>query len=133
MCHDSFRHDENEEEWGVLILKEQVSFREITESDGKDYFPEDHMIKAVADLERGVLAVNAVLHADLEELLLENGSDQTSLYGFNIYEGNDIEYDSLINPPRNRDDGYPRGGRDVSSPEKRKKIKEIVDKWILPC
>ena len=23
MCHDSFRHDENEEEWGVLILKEK--------------------------------------------------------------------------------------------------------------
>ena len=45
----------------------------------------------------------------------------------------EIEFDSLINPPRNRDDGYPRGGRDVSSPEKRKKIEEIVSRWILPC
>jgi len=36
----------------------------------------------------------------------------------------------MINPPRNRADGYPRGGRFVSSPEKQKRIEEIVNKWI---
>ncbi len=32
------------------------------------------MIKSVADVKRGLLALDAELHADLERLLLENGS-----------------------------------------------------------
>ena len=89
------------------------------------------MIKYVVDIENGLLAVNAELHSDLEELLLENGSKQTSLYGINIlYDLWEIEYDSLINPPRNREAGYPRAGRDVADPSARKKIEEIVNKWI---
>ena len=83
------------------------------------------------DIERGLLAVNADLHADLEELLLENGSEQKNLYGYNIlYDGWEIEYDSLINPPRNREAGYPRVGRYVADPEARERIQEIVKKWI---
>ncbi len=117
----------------MLILDRVIDFSDITKEDGNDYFPEDGLIKAVVDVDRRILAVNAGLHADLGEILLENGSKQESLYGFNIYEGNEIEYDSLINPPRNREDGYPRGGRDVASPEKRKIIEEMVNEWIRPC
>ena len=115
----------------MLIMDKKMSIEDIIRTDGNEYFADDRMIKAVADVDKGVLAVNAPLHADLEELLLESGSQQSSLYGFNIYyEDREIEYDSLINPPRNRDDGYPRGGRDVSSPDKRTLIEEAVDKWI---
>ena len=95
------------------------------------FFNDDEMIKAVSDNDKGLLALNAPLHSDLEELLLENGSSQSSLYGFNIYFDKEIEFDSLINPPRNRADGFPRVGRDVASPVARARIKEIVDKWIL--
>lgn len=71
------------------------------------------------------------MHADLEELLLENGSEQKSLYGFNIlYDDGEIEYDSLINIPRNRDFGMPRVGRGIANPEAKEIIKEIVDEWI---
>lgn len=67
----------------------------------------------------------------LEALLLEYGSSQKSLYGFNIiYDDWEIEYDSLTNPPRNRDAGYPRAGRTVADPVAREKIEEIVEKWI---
>ncbi len=52
-------------------------------------------------------------------------------YGFNIYYDGEIEYDSMINPPRNRAAGYPRVGRDVADPIAREKIKEIVAKWIV--
>ena len=34
------------------------------------------MIKCVADVKRDLLAIDADLHADLERLLLEEGSDQ---------------------------------------------------------
>ena len=59
----------------------------------------------------------------IEQMLLENGSDQKSLYGFNIYFDGEIEYDSMINPPRNREAGFPRVGRDVVDPVAREKNK----------
>lgn len=114
----------------MFIINKRMSLQDIIDHDGKEYFPDDKMIKVVADVEKRILAVNASLHSDLEEILLENGSVQSALYGFNIYDDKEIEYDSLINPPRNRDDGFPRGGRDVCSPEKREIIEELVDEWI---
>ena len=89
------------------------------------------MVKCVADLKKEIIAVSAELHVDLEQMLLDAGSEQRNLYGFNIlYEDGEIEYDSLINPPRNREAGFPRAGRDVADPIAREKIKEVVDKWI---
>jgi hypothetical protein len=59
------------------------------------------MVKGVVDIERGILAVDAELHADLEAVLLENGSKQNNLWGINLYPqltGDDfIEFDSMIN------------------------------------
>ena len=113
----------------MIILKEPVTREQLVQIEDYTFF--DDMMKCVADLDRELLAVNADLHADLETLLLENGSSQKSLYGFNIiYDDWEIEYDSLINPPRNRDAGYPRAGRTVADPAARAKIEEIVEKWI---
>jgi hypothetical protein len=59
------------------------------------------MIKAVVDLRRRVLVVDADMHADQEALLLAEGSDQRDLWGINLYpqiEGEDwLEFDSMIN------------------------------------
>lgn len=95
------------------------------------FFNDEEMVKAVADIDEGILAINAELHSDLEQLLLDNGSSQSSLYGFNIYFDKEIEYDSLINPPRNREAGFPREGRGVADPKARQAIEEIVEKWII--
>jgi hypothetical protein len=88
------------------------------------------MIKAVADVRKGLLAVDANLHADLEKLLLENGSSQEDLWGFNLWvdeEGEDfIEFDSLINIRAWQ--GNP--SRDVLNPEVRNTIKAIVAEFI---
>ncbi len=91
----------------------------------------DYMVKCVVDIEKQLLAINAELHSDLEELLLDNGSKNTDLYGINIdLDEFEIEYDSMINPPRNREAGYPRAGRTVANPHVREKIQEVVKKWI---
>lgn len=59
------------------------------------------MIKYVADVERGVIAIGGELHADAEQLLLEAGSRQGDLWGANYYPGRGregcIEFTSLIN------------------------------------
>ncbi|WP_419024792.1 DUF5674 family protein [Emergencia sp.] len=80
------------------------------------------MTKAVVDLDKELLAVNAEFHSDLEQMLLEEGSNQSSLYGINIYyDSGEIEFDSLINPPRNQEAGYPRVGRYVADSAAREK------------
>ena len=114
----------------MIILNKIIKDKEILKNiEEETYF--DDMIKCVVDVKREVLAINAELHSDLEELLLESGSDQHDLYGINIiFDPWEVEYDSLINPPRNREAGYPRGGRYVADPEMRKKIEEVVKKWI---
>ena len=88
------------------------------------------MIKCVADVKQNLLAVDAELHADLESMLLENGSEQDYLWGFNLYPdetGDDfIEFDSLINIRSwqgNR-------SRDVEDESVRQQIREIVSKYI---
>ena len=114
----------------MIIVDHTVLLSDLPDLEPEMYFNEDEMVKAVADIEKGLLALNAPLHSDLEEMLLENGSAQKNLYGFNIYFDGDIEYDSMINPPRNREAGYPRVGRYVADPEARERIQEIVKKWI---
>src|SRR3989338_10812109 len=67
------------------------------------YAKEDYgdMIKGVVDLTRGIIALGGELHADAEEILLEDGSKQEDLWGFNIHldkSGEErIEYTSFIN------------------------------------
>ena len=104
----------------------------ISRAELKDYAANTFgdMIKCVADVDKGLLAIGADLHADLERLLLENGSQQTSLWGFNLYPdetGEDfIEYDSLINIRSWQ--GNP--SRDVLDKDVRKKIAGIVNQYI---
>lgn len=114
----------------MLILDRVVKISELSQIEEKIFFSDMEMMKAVADIDRLVLAVNGELHSDLEQMLLENGSKQQHLYGINIYYDGEIEFDSMINPPRNREAGYPRAGRGVADPEAREKIKEVVERWI---
>ena len=95
-------------------------------------FIDENTIKAVVDVERNLIAVDSPMHYDCEQLLLENGSNQTDLWGINLYLGEEdlddlIEFDSMINirPAQNN------RSRDVEDPEVRAKIKEVVKEWLL--
>jgi hypothetical protein len=60
------------------------------------------LVKAVVDVDKEIMAVDAELHADQEKVLLEKGSKQENLWGINLYPDsyNDedfIEFDSMIN------------------------------------
>lgn len=84
----------------MRIIDSPVSYSEILGM-FPNYFGD--MVKAVADISRRVIAVDAELHADLERELVSSGSQSQNLWGYNIRHGeNDessffIEYDSLIN------------------------------------
>jgi hypothetical protein len=85
------------------------------------------LVKAVVDIEKKIMAVDADLHADEEAALLENGSEQKDLWGINIYpemtEEDFIEFDSMINLRPSQENR----SRGVDDPEIRKKIIEIVN------
>lgn len=87
-------------------------------------------VKAIVDTERGLIAVDAELHSDLEALLLQDGSKQKDLWGINLYpelQGDEfIEFDSMINMRPSQGNR----SRGVDNEEMRKKIVEIVTKKI---
>ena len=89
------------------------------------------MVKAVVDIAKEIVMIDAELHADIEQTMLENGSNQENLWGINIYpDGFDdngiVEFDSLINirPWQNNRSRY------VNDENIRKKIVEIVENKI---
>lgn len=107
----------------MKIIRETLSFDELKQM-AVGLFGD--LVKAVVDVDKQIIAVDAELHADLEAFLLDNGSKQKSLWGINLYPemaGSDfIEFDSMINmrPSQNN------RSRSVESEEIRKKIIEIV-------
>ena len=88
------------------------------------------MVKAVVDVEREIMAVDAELHSDQEAFLLEQGSNNEKLWGINIYpdrqDENWIEFDSIINirPWQNN------RSRSVEDEKVRERIIDLVDKLV---
>ena len=112
---------------GIVILKDG----RIDPSDLKRlvllYF--EDMVKYVVDVERGVIGLGGEMHADAEQLLLEDGSRQADLWGANYYPGRGreggIEYTSLINI-------RPASGNrsmEIQDPALRERVRDIT--WAL--
>jgi uncharacterized protein DUF5674 len=89
------------------------------------------MVKAVVDVSRGLMAVGGELHSDEEALLIEDGSDQTDLWGINLYPLETtpdwLEFDSMINvrPAQNN------RSRDVEDEATRDAIRRVVQALIV--
>ncbi len=88
------------------------------------------IVKAVVDIKKETMVVDAGMHADEEKYLLEKGSSQDDLWGINLYPeetGDDfIEFDSMINlRPQ-----LSNFSRDIENKELREKIISIVNKLV---
>ena len=113
----------------MKIIRDKISLEELKKMSEKMF---DDLVKAVVDIEKEIMVVDAGLHADEEHLLLEEGSKQENLWGINIYSdkwGKDgfVVFDSMINL-------RPASGnktRGVNDPEIQEKIKEIVNKLVI--
>jgi hypothetical protein len=82
----------------MFIIQEPIVLSAI-QKDHSHFF--DDLVKIVVDLEKGFIAVDGEMHADLEQELVSQGSDQKDLWGANLYfnktKDSFIEYTSLIN------------------------------------
>ncbi|MFH1610935.1 MAG: DUF5674 family protein [Patescibacteria group bacterium] len=113
----------------MQIIKDKIAIKELKKMSGSMF---DNLVKAVVDVEKNIIAVDAPLHVDEEQLLLENGSEQKNLWGINLYpdffgQEDFIEFDSMINL-RPWQDNRSRGVEDQNI---QKKIREIVNKFIV--
>ncbi len=113
----------------MQIVRDKLPIDELKTMSEKMY---ENLVKAVVDLDKGIMAVDAEFHADQEAALLEQGSEQKNLWGINLYPNlvNDdeqwIEFDSMINirPHEGNRSRY------VEDPKIREKIKIIVNKLV---
>jgi hypothetical protein len=84
------------------------------------------MVKAVIDLEREVMLLDADMHADQEAELLSAGSRQQDLWGINLYpdasDSDWLEYDSMINVRPS----FGNNTRGVNDPAIRDRIARLV-------
>ncbi len=109
--------------WQIKIIREPISRDELRQLAQEGF---GDFIKAVVDLEQKIMAIGSELHADEEEVLLEQGSRQADLWGINIYpdkrDEERIEFDSMINL-RPSQGNRSRGVQDAMT---RQKIQELV-------
>ena len=113
----------------MIIVVEPVSLDSLVAMARKHF---GELVKAVVDVDRGLMAVDAEMHSDEEALLLEDGSEQRSLWGVNIYPeltGDDrLEFDSMINIRPSQGNR----SRGVDDEETRVRIRALVDRLIAP-
>ena len=112
----------------IKVFNSQISKEELLALAKSGY---GDMVKGVIDINKRLLALGGELHADCEQLLLDRGSKQADLWGFNIYPGKTreeyLEYTSLINI-------RPRQGnvhRDIKDLNLCRQIKNIVDEMVV--
>ncbi len=112
----------------MRIVEENISIDELKEMSSKMF---GNLVKAVVDVEKNILVVDAELHSDQEAFLLESGSRQENLWGINIYpelsKEERIEFDSMINL-RPSQGNISRG---IENEEIQKKILDIVNSTII--
>lgn len=91
------------------------------------------LVKAVVDVSRGLLAVDAGMHSDLEALLLDAGSRQGDLWGINLYPAEFgttgfLEFDSMINLRPSQGNRT----RSVEDPAVRAAIEALIGRAVVP-
>ena len=114
----------------MRILDQPISKNELIKTTTN--FIDTNTIKAAVDIRRELLAVDSPMHYDCEQLLLEDGSNQSDIWGINLYLDeenidNMVEFDSMINIRPSQGNR----SRSVEDPETQSKIKTVVAKWIV--
>lgn len=113
----------------MQVVRDSILLVELEKMAEKMY---GKLVKAVVDIEKEIMVVDADLHADQELFMLEEeDSEQANLWGINIHPSKFgtqelIEFDSMINL-------RPSGGnntRSVDDPNIQARIREIVFRLV---
>lgn len=108
------------------IVVGKITLAEAKEIGGEFY---DDMVKGAADVKRGVVALGGEYHIDASNVLINDGSKQPDIWGFNLVfkdQGYFLEYTALINikpAAGNRD-------MEILDEETREAVKRVVENKI---
>jgi len=113
----------------IIIVKDSIKQEELKRVAKKQF---GDLVKAVVDVDQGIMAVGGELHSDEEVSLMEQeNSKREHIWGINLYPektGDDwIELDFVINLKPS----FGNRSRGVDNPIVRKKIRKIVEKLVL--
>ena len=112
----------------IKIITNAISRKELASLAASSF---GEWIKAVVDNEKQIMAIGGELHADMEQVLLEQGSRQENLWGINLYparqDENWIEYDSMINVRP----AHGNRSRTVEDATMQEKITSVVNALIV--
>lgn len=113
----------------MQLVKGKVSIADLKKMSEKMF---NKIVKAVVDIELGIMAIDAEMHVDLESFLLdENESEQDNLWGINLHPNKKsddefVEFGSVINiRPM-----VGNNSRFIEDAQVRKKIILIVNKLV---
>lgn len=114
----------------MQLVQDKISIPELKKMSEKMF---GNLVKAVVDVEKEIMVVDAEFHADQEIFLLEEGSEQGNLWGINIHpndypNGSWIEFDSMINMRPS----WGNRTRSVDDPKIQEKIIMLVNKLVSP-
>ncbi len=111
----------------ITVVRDAISRGELAEMAKRQF---GDLVKAVVDVERGIMAIGGELHADEEAVLLDQGSAQRHLWGINLYPEKPadewIEFGSMINVRPS----HGNRSRDVESRELREAITSVVNRLV---
>jgi len=112
----------------IKIVKDPISKKELIDVAKKQF---GELVKAVVDVEQGIMAISGDMHADEEVVLMEQeGSKREHTWGINLYpekSGEElIEFNSIVNLKPS----FGNRSRGVDNPEIKEKIRNIVEKLV---
>lgn len=112
----------------IKIVKEPISRKELHKIAVETF---GDLVKAVVDIDQGVMAVGGELHADEEiELVEKEGSLREFVWGVNLYpeksEAEWIEFDSMINLKPH----FGNRTRGVDDAKTRERIRAVIKKLV---
>jgi hypothetical protein len=112
----------------IVDEKNKIKIAELGEMTKRMY---ENLVKAVVDVEKEIMAVDAEMHVDLEQFLIEKENcEPKNLWGINIWpkkEGEEfVEFDSMINLKP----GLGNRSRGIDDVKIREKIIKIIDKLV---
>ena len=114
----------------MQIVRDEISIKELKKMSEKMF---ESLVKAVVDIEQGIMVVDASMHADEEFFLLENESHQENLWGINLFpdkwnKEDFIVFDSIINLRPSQGNR----SRSVENQKIREQIIAIVNRLVKP-
>jgi hypothetical protein len=111
----------------MRVVEDKISLSELRTMARESF---GDMVKAVVDVERGVMAVDGEMHSDEEAELLKAGSRQENLWGINLCPEREsdafVEFDSMINLRPSQGNR----SRTVDNAETREAILRIVGRLV---